>query len=1412
MRPYVEQVHSLDIPSVEGALLRVFTQGTKHPRIRRVAEWIFHDQLQDAVQRIPKDIARLTLQQLIEYLYDVPELYDDPRRASTGPRGAGAGQEEEVEEEEEAQRLHREQLKAAMDNALDQVADYEGDDDDELAQLLERALEMQQQWEVEQEQQAHGDDAESDEQNAQETLDDAEREARATQRMEQVNRATFMGLKKQGGTQGPWQHWVFPEDVQVQAWRVNKYRWLATVWARINFGPLLIQYLERILHAYSPFVRNKMAQFRQQHLSLVQWIHASGARRNAAFEQQWQADPLYKPLGPSAYPDDRSYIRAQSQKVQRKQRPLEILHQHYPHIEWDPWKVAQALANRWTDDALWRLFGPLNNDNDNNGDDDREPKSVLGPYTIVYHPLRYRMLDVDALRGHSLYLACCFIISRCQVLEEELRAVSPHDGDASASPVGEADASSNDEVCDALYMYRLAFVDLFYACLSRGPFVRMDDVYLLTPLMDTKSGASKRKNATAGTGLTPWEYWYPHDTRAFHADDLPNLFSIVHHLPLNGVKRAPKVPLYHIFLKCMPFACMKRCLVKEITTACQDETVSLDELLEQESRSQRQQRKQRVQIRYCADEGFWRLFRHIMWCMLAGTYPGSRKRPGMRKLLRIKQMCENRTLLMDTLSLKSQEDQIMATLKGVECKAALRRLEKELHGNNNVIFTAFRAYYFHLIHDQPHYTGPANAHVDLTHLFQETHQAAVVIRQSNLFLQDAFAMARSEMKDNNVVYRFQQDTCARMMVEECQKYMEDTLYAGIPNYTRDLDHLTSIHDACVKLLEQDWSNLSVPNHVYNVVCMTDGHEYAHRFSIIKERLEQLLLDRTRNVATMTACRDALQEIMRIVARVRDSRQISLRHMQREMTPEVKGNILNLLSRVPPKERLSLHAFCALRFTEYGGISKQTAKIMEKLVSLHKDNPAPKDILAQLGRIDIGELRVVIWFFNCVAKLERIQFAPLHYGAIAKIQRAMTTRRYALFPGQRIPQNVYDVYYTICCNKVMTLFERNNYGSGFMSFDLERRAFVCKECNKKKRSRKKAAAAKNAKTTRPARPQGTGGAIVFEPVLDGGEEEEEEPGALAAEQEEDDADGNGVFMDADEINAVDAGAEMLACDDEDGGEGGSMAFAAEDVLQAMGKGNSQLTRLQMAEQLILDYHEQDRRNESNTVLNKRRQDARAMFLTIPCDRQPMMAIPLDGTMIMLVSKKNVRRITRCWQCAAVHEYDYHRHLGGEYLCKTCASENVLWPESGGTCLVRECALCGLGGADGRSRGGATESTARRVLLHAEHVVQIMCPWKDPDDPTFDPLEEPDRLVQTLRFCPPCYTIALRFQGLQTKEYLWETIRQKRMEKMMRANGMTMRRHFGQRRIAITDGLVEDTHGKTQRALSRSAVKQIQDAKH
>jgi hypothetical protein len=80
-------------------------------------------------------------------------------------------------------------------------------------------------------------------------------------------------------------------------------------------------------------------------------------------------------------------------------------------------------------------------------------------------------------------------------------------------------ATSNTVLQDALYFYYLAFLDFF--CQTR-----FDDQYLTT-------------EAVQEGIVTPFEKVYPLDTRAFLADDLPNLYHILVGIPLYGQQSDP---------------------------------------------------------------------------------------------------------------------------------------------------------------------------------------------------------------------------------------------------------------------------------------------------------------------------------------------------------------------------------------------------------------------------------------------------------------------------------------------------------------------------------------------------------------------------------------------------------------------------------------------------------------------------------------------------------------------------------------------------------------------------------------------------------------------------------------------------------------------------------------------------------
>lgn len=310
---------------------------------------------------------------------------------------------------------------------------------------------------------------------------------------------------------------------------------------------------------------------------------------------------------------------------------------------------------------------------------------------MYYHPLwQLKIHNVDDVYIYSIYCACIWII-------QQLYDIRQND-------------EEDDAIKDAAYLYELCFVDLFYNCIDH-----MDDEYL---------------TSTENT-QTPWELYYPHDTRAFCADDLPNLFHMLWHIPLWGEVDAPNIPMMKFIIKCMPFACQRRQLLDQIDYLCQGDASQFNQF-------------------YCRDEGFWRIFNKIIWCSLAGVYPSTKIRPDFRKLLRIKQLCDNRTLLMDCLTRNSAKDRATELIQDQnELQKELKRIKKEREENCLIIFTSVRLFVIHMAHHNPHYATVAHECINWPSFQQETSHMGDIIRGSNLYLEDAFAEARILLTRSN---------------------------------------------------------------------------------------------------------------------------------------------------------------------------------------------------------------------------------------------------------------------------------------------------------------------------------------------------------------------------------------------------------------------------------------------------------------------------------------------------------------------------------------------------------------------------------------------------------------------------------------------------------------------------------------
>lgn len=147
-----------------------------------------------------------------------------------------------------------------------------------------------------------------------------------------------------------------------------------------------------------------------------------------------------------------------------------------------------------------------------------------------------------------------------------------------------------------------------------------------------------------------------------------------------------------------------------------------------------------------------------------------------------------------------------------------------------------------------------------------------------------------------------------------------------------------------------------------------------------------------------------------------------------MNVKYKGPILNALIRIQPNDRMTRKAFEILTLPEYGGVSPQCVALLCDLVRVYREKAVPKEFKQRIDKLSVPDFMVGCFYFNMVSLLERISFVPLDADTVRRTDAAMITRRHQLFPGQDIPDNIYDISIALCCEKVCTLM---GYGIFFL---------------------------------------------------------------------------------------------------------------------------------------------------------------------------------------------------------------------------------------------------------------------------------------------------------------------------------------------------------------------------------------------
>jgi hypothetical protein len=172
----------------------------------------------------------------------------------------------------------------------------------------------------------------------------------------------------------------------------------------------------------------------------------------------------------------------------------------------------------------------------------------------------------------------------------------------------------------------------------------------------------------------------------------------------------------------------------------------------------------------------------------------------------------------------------------------------------------------------------------------------------------------------------------------------------------------------------------------------------------------------------------------------------------ELSIDAKNRIMNALTHVAKQEWLTADCISILRCPEFGGVSEFAVMTVLSLIDVfYESNAKPKEFEHGLSQLQAHEFSVVSWYFHVLSIISRVEFQALTLNQVTRIDEAMMTSRFILYPGQTLPRSAFNVFFTVCCGKIKTLMGSNDYGHRDISYDIERNTFVCATNQKKAKS-------------------------------------------------------------------------------------------------------------------------------------------------------------------------------------------------------------------------------------------------------------------------------------------------------------------------------------------------------------------------
>lgn len=844
---------------------------------------------------------------------------------------------------------------------------------------------------------------------------------------------------------------------------------------------------------------------------------------------------------------------------------------------------------------------------------------------------------------HRLYCGVVWVLNQCMRKLRKAESLSP-------------------DLSYALWVYYVSWVDLFHHCLGVG---RFDDTYLRLP---QGSEASRFGKMNYEETACPWSLYGTCDTRTFCAGDLPNFFHVLVTLPLWGEQQIPPYFLGKLYQKALPFAGARRHIVK-------------------------------LAIKCILDHPpFWRVFSRLMWVMLANLYPGDLAGPyntlGMRSLLRIKELCENRDMLIGTLlahqpgmkeiwdrhEIRTSKDPFLQKLAaaGIPNKSGGGGRGNSggggsvaANGGPLIVATMFRMHILYMGGFNAVYVAQARQLIDWDYHKGEAVRLSSLIRQRGLYAQDAFAQARTELSKtvkspHSHVHRIRRHSVPMMVQEK----MDDLLEKSILK-TRQI---------MIKEAEIMASLTNQPDAVR-----------VHRF------LNETKLGAMAREGADMGPDDVTPDILQLAHALAEN---SVRRYNQELDLGVKSAILNALICVEPMHRLMRSTFVALLCQpRFGGISPMGAEIMWRLVVVASEKAAPKDFARYLGAMAMHDFLVATYYFNAVIQLDKIHFVSLDAETTARTHTVMCERRYQVEEqSDNDDDSMYNVAISLCCNRISSMMGQDKYGVRRVGLDLERNQLVCMHSKPTRSTAIKSVY--DHEEDAPAQEQ------------EGEEQEDEDE---PDENHDDDDDEKDEDDPADRDHVVLHQTEVMAQEDRLDDENAAMALlgleSADLIGDAMVMGGKGSQRARVM---------QDRKQVRNQ---------RKMFSKVPCG-QPVLVVSLRGRALLWGNTLDKRvQIMFCPGCAGLHMYTIfgmsmlERENDG-YRCAECMRAELTHLS------YTVCAYCG-----------------KMATAGPESVLNIMCPMEESTESIFQPLY----------FCRTHYRVAKRHVGNVTKTDLWNILK-------------------------------------------------------